>query len=298
MPRDDSYVPYLEMAVSGWPPKGKVAVVFVNLEEFVEKQVIPTAERNHWQEVFMYNSNLSDTPCFEPEYGLSKLLAEYYATTPDQHYLIHTKSANIDFLRDLDHRGHTILLWSITSDTVSRIIEPGSATTEERIEAVRMCQDAGYTVRVKFKPIVPVDNWRAECSHMIENLFAHTRPDNVGLCSLAWMDAEELYTLIDGALLDPNYLQAIDESAGSMKGDRAGPFPHHVRAEIYEFFFNEIRKYDADVPVCLCTESAEMWREFAPRLGVGPGNYVCGCGPQSTPGAKRLQKLMQPAELI
>ena len=88
----------------------------------------------------MYNSSLSDTPCFEPEYGLSKLLAEYYATTPDQHYLIHTKSANLDFLREIDHRGRTIVLWSVTSPTAARLIEPGSALPEERIEAARRCR--------------------------------------------------------------------------------------------------------------------------------------------------------------
>lgn len=100
-----------------------------------------------------------DTLCFEPEYGLSALLAEYYASTRDQHYLIHTKSANVDSLLDLDHRGHTIALWSLTSETASRLVEPGSATMEERVEAARTCQEAGYPIRYKFKPIVPVRGW-------------------------------------------------------------------------------------------------------------------------------------------
>ena len=275
---------------------GKVAVIFTNLEEFVEKQVIPTAEQEPWQKVFMFNSCLSDTPCFEPEYGLSKLLADYYASTRDQHYLIHTKSANVDFLCDLDHRGHTIMLWSLTSDTASRVVEPGTASAEERIEAARRCQEAGYPIRFKLKPIVPVRGWREEYRRVIEMLFARTKPDNVGMFMLAWMGVEELKSCIDPSLLDPAYARALDESADPMKGVTAGPFPNWVRAEVYGFLMDEIRKHDQDVPVFLCTESPEMWQEFAPRLGVDPSNYVCGCGPQCLPGLRRLQQVLMPAE--
>ena len=275
---------------------GKVAIIFTNLEEFIEQQVIPTAEQEPWQKVFMYNSCLTDTPCFEPEYGLSKLLVDYYATTRDQHYLIHTKSADVDFLCELDHQGHTIVLWSLTCETAARFIEPGTASPEERIEAARKCQEAGYPIRFKIKPIVPVKGWRDEYRRVIDMLFERTKPDNVGLFMLAWMGVEELKSCIDVSLLDPVYVKALEESAESMKGVTAGPFPNWVRAEIYGFLFDEIRKHDKDVPVFLCTESPEMWREFAPRLGVDPNNYVCGCGPQSAPGLKRIEKVEVPVE--
>jgi spore photoproduct lyase len=273
---------------------GKVAAVFVNLEEFIEREVMPLSAANPWQKVFMFNSCLTDTLCFEPEYGMSELLATYYASTSDQHYLVHTKSANVDFLLDLNRRSHTIILWSMTSETASRAIEPGSATMEERVEAARKCQQAGYTVRYKFKPIVPLANWREECERMMDLAFAKTRPENIGLCMVAWMSAEELESIIDVSLLDPDFVRAMRESAEEMRGFLPGPFPHEVRAEVYSFYLEEIRKHDESVPVFLCTESAEMWREFEGRLGRSPGNYVCGCGPQSAPGATRLKYVGEP----
>lgn len=277
---------------------GKVAVIFTNIEEFVEKQVVPTAVRNPWQKVFLFNACLTDELCFEPEYGLSKLLAEYFASTTDQYWLIHTKSANVASLLELDHAGHTILLWSLTSETVSRVIEPGSASTEERIEAARQCQEAGYPVRFKFKPIVPVRNWRTECRHMIEMVFARTRPESIGLCMIAWMSAEELAGTIDTSLLDPDCVKAMNDSAEAMKDTVTGPFPHEVRSEVYSFFFDEVRRHDRDVPVYLCTESPQMWGEFAPRLGANPENYVCGCGPQCPPGIEYITHLTGPAEIV
>lgn len=276
---------------------GKVAVIFTNLEEFIERQVVPSALAEPWQKVFMFNSSLSDTLCWEPEYGLSRQLADYFATTADQHYLIHTKSANVDFLREFDHRGHTILLWSLTGATAARLIEPGTATPDERIEAARRCQEAGYPVRFKLKPIVPVRGWREEYAELIDRLLSATRPDSIGLFMLAWMDAAEVESILDVAVLEPAFLQALRAGGESMKGVTAGPFPHEARAEVYGFLIDQIRRRDRSVPVFLCTETQEMWREFGPKLGVGPSDYYCGCGPQCAPGLTRLEQVLVPAEM-
>ena len=68
----------------------------------------------------------------------------------------------------------------------------------------------------------------------------------------------------------------------------AKPFPPDVRAEIYGHYVGEIRRRDADVPISLSTETLELWKAMAPALGATAVNYVCGCGPGSTPGRKRL----------
>ena len=276
---------------------GKVSVINTNLEEFIEQQVRPAAAAEPWQKVFMYNSALSDTPCFEPEYGLTRLLAEFYATTPDQHCLIHTKSANVDFMREFDHHGRVVMLWSLTGPTAASRIEPGSASPEERIEAARICQEAGCPVRFKLKPIVPVRGWRDEYREVIERLLTRTSPESIGLFMLAWMDFEQLAACIDLDLLEPGFVRALENSADEMRGVTAGPFPHAARAEVYHHLYDEIRRHDASVPVFLCTETLEMWEEFAPLLGMEPSNYICGCGPQCKPGMTRVPRVLEPMEM-
>lgn len=32
-----------------------------------------------------------------------------------------------------------------------------------------------------------------------------------------------------------------------------------------------------------------MWRDLRAQFGEGPMSYVCGCGPQAGPGAKRIE---------
>ena len=264
---------------------GTVMLVMVNVEEFVQR-LDTLCELNPWQTVFRYDIN-GESLALEPEFGATKQLVEYFAGT-DRYFLIHSKSANVDHLLDLDHKGHTIALWSLTSETVTRELEKDSAPTHNIIEAARKCQDAGYPVRFKFKPVVPVVGWRQECADMIRQVFERTRPDMLSMCTM-WCTLADLKVIMPPGMLDPDCLKACEEGEEEMKQLTQRPFPHKTRAEIYQFILDEIRKWDRDIPVSISTETEEMWREFGPKLGVGSARYVCGCGPQATPGAKRLK---------
>jgi hypothetical protein len=268
---------------------GEPVVTFaLNVEDLIRQKIAPLLKANPWLKVFRYQTQVSDEPCFEPEYDTVRPLAEFFATT-DRFLLLHTKSANTDWLTKLHHNGHTIVCWSLTSGTVSREIEKRTGTTQERVEAARRCQAAGIPIRYKFKPIVPVKGWREEARRTIQLAFEQTQPDVVSLCVMMWMTSEEFDQLFDPAQFDEQFVDEMHQDAAFMKERASGPFPHRVRAEIYGFYIDEIRKAAPQVPISLSTETAEMWELLGPRLGFGPYDYVCGCGPQCTPGRKRLQ---------
>jgi DNA repair photolyase len=171
---------------------------------------------------------------------------------------------------------------------VSRRIEPRTGTTEERIEAARKLQEAGYTVRYKCKPIIPVRGWQEEAADMIEGLFAATSPDVISLFCFAWSTVDDMKACLDVGLLDPRFVRAAEESVEEVRDTMCKPFPEWARAEIYEHYLGEIRKRSADVPVSLSTETWAMWKRFEGALGATARNYVCGCGPQSVPGRRLL----------
>ena len=265
-----------------------VLALTLNVEEMFERHIAPTIEANPHLTVWRYEMASSDSLSVEPEYGAVKAYVEHFAAQPNAWFLIHTKSANVDHLLDLDHRGHTIIVWSLTSHTVSRHIEQDAATTEERIEAARKCQQAGYTVRIKYKPIVPVANWRAECRDMTNRLLDVVQPDVISLCTLMWMKLPELHALYPPGTLDPAFVQAAHDHEATMCDGPASPFPDDVRAEIYQFCIDAIRARTTTVPVSLCTETLDMWQRFGPQLGYGPRDYPCGCGSRCVPGTARL----------
>jgi DNA repair photolyase len=267
---------------------GGLLVSMVNVEDYCE-HLGEIIRRHPWQKTYLLDDD-ADPPGLEPEFGCLGHLIEYFGTLEDRYLIIHTKTWNTEWMRDLKHNGNTIIVWSISGPTQSELIEPNTGTTLQRIEAARIAQDAGYPVRYKFKPIIPVRNWREDAAETARMIFDRTDPDVISLCTFMWMDVDEMKRRLASVIdeLDPEFLKAAEESKDEVEDTRAKPFPHWVRAAIYDHHLAEIRKHSADVPVSLSTENFKMWGEFTKKLGMTATNYVCGCGPQTTPGAKKL----------
>ncbi|HOZ48573.1 MAG TPA: radical SAM protein [Candidatus Hydrogenedentes bacterium] len=265
---------------------GGLLVSMVNIEEYCE-YLGHIIERHPWQKTYLLDDD-GDPPGLEPELGVASRLIEYFGTLEDRYLVVHTKTWNTRWLRSLKHNGNTIMLWSISGATQSRFLEPKAGSTEERVEAARIAQEAGCPVRFKFKPIIPVRNWREEAAEAVRLVFERTTPDVISLCVFMWMTVDDMKSMLPVKLLDPEFLAEAESSVEEVKETRTKPFPPRVRAAIYDHYLNEIRKYDADIPVSLSTETFAMWKAFQDKLGMSATNYVCGCGPQSVPGARKL----------
>ncbi len=260
--------------------------IALNLEEYMEEVVGPTIDKYPWNKVFRMILASADLMAFEPEYGLFDLFTRKLAQYDDRYGHFHTAGANVDWLADLPHRDRLVGVWSTTCDAVARHIEPGSAPAIERIKAGRKCQDMGIPVRYKFKPMIPIRNWREEYAEIIEQALTLSTPESIGFCVIMWMNYDDLLQKIDPDLLDQDFLEAARGAKEEMKDVRTGPFPHQVRAEIYHYLINEARRWDKDVLLYISTESREMWDELKDELGQNPAAYICGCSSVAVPGRK------------
>ena len=265
---------------------GGSLISYVNTEEYIER-LADLVRRNPWQKTWLYD-DVMDVLTFEPQMDTVGHLMRFFESTGDQYLILHTKSDRVQGLIDAGAPKNTIIVWSLAAPTQSRQIERGAGTTDGRIEAARQCQEAGMTIRYKFKPIVPVRNWREEMRYTIDLALSRTRPDNLSMTSLMWMDVDRLKRCIPEALLDPEFLRAAEDAAEGMKDLRTGPFPDDLRETIYRHCLAEIRARDESIPVTLSTESLEMWRSLGADLGFSPADYVCGCGAGATPWKRRL----------
>ena len=267
---------------------GGVQMAMVNLDQYVE-HLDQLIEHNPWETVYLFN-DASDTLVLEPEINNIKYFLDYFKSKDGRYFVVHTKSANVDHLLGHEHDQRAILLWSVTGPTASRLFEPGAATCEERLEAARKCYAAGYPIRLKFKPIIPVRNWREDAKTMARLALDGMRPELINLFTIAWMSADEVKRAFDLDELDPEVVKEMEEGRAEVDGVRAGPLPHKTRARIYDHFITEIRKVDSEVPITFSTETLDMWKEFGPRLGYKPTDYICGCGAQAEPGVTRLKE--------
>ena len=229
-------------------------------------------------------SNMTDLPPFEPELDALPPVVERFAREEGRYVMLFTKGDNVDFLLGLDHRGHTVISWSLSSHSVSREIEKRTATMQERIAAMAKAQAAGYLVRARLSPIVPVRDWREEYRHLFETLFAQAKPDVVTLELLGWFDFEDLPQLMPLDLLDPDAVADAEAAADELKGQHQGPFTAKTHQEVYEFCVDEVKRISPNTPMSVCHGTPAVWSMLTPKVGMTPTNYLCNCGPTSTPG--------------
>jgi len=265
---------------------GGVLITMTNAEDYI-LQLGRLMQAHPWQETFLLEDD-ADVLCLEPELDCTGPIIEFFGTLKDRYLILHTKSWNTDWMYGLKHNGKTIIVWSIAGPAQSRDIEPKTGLTEQRLAAARKCQDAGYTVRYKFKPIIPVEGWREEASGTIEQVFKKTKPDVISLCCFMWMGIDDLKKKLAKHRMDPVFIKAAEDAREETKNTTSKPFPEWVRAEIYEYYLNEIRKYNREIPVSLSTETWSMWSRIGKKFGFTATNYVCGCGPNSIPNRKIL----------
>ena len=278
--------------------RGSVYVVNLNVEEFGEK-VGEFVAQTPWQKTFRYDVE-QDVFALEPEYGACEMLVRDFAKLKDQYLILFTKSVNTDFLLPLPHGGHTIMLWTLSTHTASRRFEALTGTMEERIEAARRCQEAGYTVRFKLKPIIPHLGWREETTEMFELLYERVQPDNLSM-ELVFVDSmDELEETMGHANLDPAFVAAAAQAEADRGDcwDRAvdgeKPFPFEVKEEVYRHVISESRRLSPETPITLCAETQRMWAALGDLLDGAPWNYPCNCGPHCTPGLRRIEHVAGP----
>jgi hypothetical protein len=242
------------------------------------------------QRLYKY-SNMTDLPPFEPEFDAVPPMVRRFARESDRFLMLFTKSDKVDFLLDLDHRGHTIISWSLSSDTVSRRIDRRTAPLEDRLTAMRKVQQAGYLVRARLSPIVPVRNWRREYERLFEDLYAQARPDIVTLELLGWFDFEDLGAVIDLELLDPEAVAAAEAAADELRGVGWAPFPEVLHQEVYRFCIETSRRLSPETPVAVCHGTPPTWAALGGMMGMRSDGYICNCGPDSTPGGALYDRL-------
>ena len=274
--------------------QGFLVDMMLDLEEFCDVLKEMFAERPQ-QKLYRYDL-FSDILAFEPEYGCCEVVGKCFNETDDKYLLLYTRSANVEHLVDMPYKEHTLANWTLSMRSQCEQIERDSPTLDERIEAMRICQQAGYPVRAGFSPIVPMANWREETTEMLELLFSKVQPEVLRCWVLAMMEADEFERMFDVSAMDPKFMRRMREEADALAGTHGAPFPLDVRAEIYEYYLDEVKRISPETPVALCTDHPKLWDMLADKLMMRPGKMFCCCGALSVPGGWEKVKAELAAE--
>ena len=213
-------------------------------------------------------SKLGDPLALEPLTHYAQLFVPFFAEQEHGRLLYLTKSAGTDDLLGLRHNGRTVLSWSLNADTVSRTMEEGAPSLDERLAAAARAAAAGYEVRFVLMPIIPVESWEEHYEDLVARALGAVRPSRLTLGSIC---------------IYPTALRVMERRFG--RGDPVSRlvqrgakgrlrFAPEVREAAYRQIIAAVRRREPELPVALCLETQGMWE----RLGLDPEACLCNCG--------------------
>jgi spore photoproduct lyase len=192
----------------------------------------------------------------------SKFIIPMFEEQNTHKVLFVTKSDNIRHLLEINPHNQAIMSFSLNADEVALIWEKGAPPVDRRIEAARKLSQAGYEVRLRIDPIVPVPDWKTQYSNLIDQIFTSFTPERITLGSL-----RGLQSTINGST-DRSWLEYLKENSNWGK-----KIDFKTRYETYATIINLLRDNYGYSNVALCKETLAMWG----RLGMDYKKIKCNC---------------------
>jgi len=185
-------------------------------------------------------------------------LIRRFARQDSNKLLLLTKSANVRNLLNLDHNGQTIISFSINAVGVSKRFENGAPSSSERLEAACMCKDAGYPIRVRLDPMIPIEDWQAMYEHVVDEINI-LNPERATLGALRYFPVAKVFAGKLGRDISV-FDYAVERS---LDGRRR--VPKLLRVEMYRTALKRLK-----IPAAVCKET----RDVVELLGL---NQRCNC---------------------
>ena len=173
-----------------------------------------------------------------------------------------TKSDHIENLLEINPHNQVIASFSLNADEVAQRWERGAPSVHRRIEAGRKLSQAGYEVRIRIDPIIPVTDWRTYYTNLIDQIFATFVPARITLGSL-----RGLQTTINGAT-DKSWQEYLKENSNWGK-----KVEFNTRYEIYATIIDLLKQKYSYKEIALCKETLATWAE----LGMDYKKIKCNC---------------------
>jgi len=244
--------------------------IFLNLGEIL-KDIDRIASRIGEPMAF-YLGKLQDGLALDPLTGYSRTLVPFFAKHAYARLTLLTKAIDVENLLDLDHRGHTVLSWSLNPTEVCAEFEANTPPLSARIKAMQQCSEAGYPVRAVIMPIIPVPGWREIYTRFLRELLAQMQLSRITLGGICSYDGALSFT--ESKLGKDNTVSLFLRKAEHRCPDGRNRYEPGQRIEIYCHLTTTIRRLQNELPIGLCLEEPAVFEELGLTASAGRCNCV------------------------
>lgn len=181
---------------------------------------------------------------------------------PDKTLIFLTKSHLVSsLLTAVPPAANVVLSWSLNAPAVAERYEMGRAQAQARLEDAQRCQEAGWRVRVRIDPMIPIDGWQAHYDQVAEQVAELVRPEQVTLGS--WRPRTR----------DVLYQQAPPELRSLLEPGPDGRLRLSNRLALYRPTFARLRRGVAQLS--LCKEELDVQAQLYAEFGIK--EQACNC---------------------
>lgn len=197
--------------------------------------------------------------------AFSKFIIPLFEAQDRHKVLFVTKSINIRNLLEINPHNQVIVSFTLNALSVAESWERKAPKVLDRIKAAAELDKAGFEVRIRIDPMVPIDNWGEIYQELIDKIFLKFRPERITLGSL-----RGLQSTINGTK-DTSWVHYLKETSNwGKKIDFATRFKMYSSITAY---LKKEHKYDQ---IALCKETKAMWSALG-GLGMDYKNIKCNC---------------------
>ncbi|MGD0958719.1 MAG: spore photoproduct lyase family protein [Methylomonas sp.] len=164
-------------------------VVFVNYEDF-QRQIRQICQQNPDREQYFFSGYDCDSLALEPLTGFAEQFLPVFAELPNAWLELRTKSTQIRKLLQRPPQPKCVIAFSLSPEAIAGKVEARAPTTVKRIEAAVKLQRQGWSIGLRFDPLI----YQADYRQIYQELFA---------LAFAALDAEAIHSVSLGVFRLP-----------------------------------------------------------------------------------------------
>ena len=204
---------------------------------------------------------MADSLALDAYTGFSEHLVPFFAKQKKAFLELKTKSNQIDNLLKLDPKGQTVVAWSLNPSSMVKEYDLKTASLEERLQAAKECEKAGYKIAFHLDPLIYEPTWMKDYKELLEVIFASFNPVWVSLGALRFN--ANLKSIAQKRF--PKTRLTTGEFITTPDGKKR--YLRVIREEMYQTIHRWIGEFRSATPVYLCMENGIVWKN---SMGMRP----------------------------
>jgi spore photoproduct lyase len=209
---------------------------------------------------------------WKEKYGMpfSHWIVQSFEKQKKHKVLFLTKSSKVENLLAISPHKQAIVSFSMNAESVAKQWEKGAfavSSIKNRIEMAGKLQDAGYEVRIRIDPMVPILEWEKHYKELVDNIFSRFTPERITIGSLRGLESTIRFCA------DRTWVSFLSKDTTGW----GRKIPDEQRKTMYSTLIGYLKNRYGFSKIGLCKETHEMWRKIEMDAGTSPYWSECKC---------------------